>query len=153
MGGRRVVIPVTLQERLLEDLDECHPGMCRMKALARSFVWWPGIDQDIEDQVKFCQDCVSTQSSPKAVPLLLWPWSTEPWQRIHVDFAEVKVQQFFLIVDSHSKWLEVFPMTITTATATINALRAQELVSDNGPQFIAEEFKAFPSMNWIKHTL
>ena len=125
-------------------------------------MWWPGIDQDIKDKVRFCQDCVSAQSSPKAVPLHLWPWSTEPWQRTHVDFSEVKAQQFFLIVDSHSKWLEVFPMTTTTATATINALRATfaqhglplELVSDNGPvQFIAEEFKAFLSMTWIKHTL
>ena len=26
-------------------------------ALARSFVWWPGIDQDIEDRVRFCEDC------------------------------------------------------------------------------------------------
>ena len=83
---------------------------------------------------------------PKAVPLLLWPWSTEPWQRIHVDFAEVKGQQFLLVVDSHSKWMEVFPMTSTTANATIVALGAlfaryglpHELVSDNGPQFGAE---------------
>ena len=76
-------------------------------------------------------------------------------------FAEVKAQKLFLAVDSHSKWLEVFPMTTTIATATINTLRAvfaryglpQELVSDNDPQFIAEEFKTFLSMNQIKHTL
>ena len=92
-----------------------------MKALARSFVWWPGIDQD---RVRFCEKCVNTQSTPKSVPLLFWPWATEPWQRIHVDFAEVKGQQFLITVDSHSEWLEVFPMTTTTATAAINFLRA-----------------------------
>ena len=103
LWGRRAVILLKLQGHLLEELHECHPGMCRMKALARSFVWWPGIDQDIEDRVRFCKDCVNMQSTPKSVPLLFWPWATEPWQRIHVDFAEVKGQQFLIIVDSHSK--------------------------------------------------
>ena len=46
--------------------------------------------------------------SLKAVPLLLWHWSTEPWQRIYVDYAEVKGERFLLLVDDHSKWMEVF---------------------------------------------
>ena len=129
LWGRRVVIPVKLQGNLLDELHECHPGMCRMKTLARSFVWWPGIDQDIEDRVRFCERCVNAQNTPKSVPLLFWPWATEPWPRIHVDFAEVKGQQF-LVVSCHSKWLEVFPMTTTTATATINVLRAVFLDTD-----------------------
>ena len=161
LWGRRVIIPFKFQKRLLEELHECHPGMCRMKALARSFVWWPGIDLDIEDKVRLCNVCTKAHQTPKAVPLLLWPWSTEPWQRIHVDFAEVKGQQFLLVVDSHSKWMEVFPMNSTTANATIEALRTlfaryglpHELVSDNGPQFVAREFKTFLEMNCIKHTL
>ena len=52
-------------------------------------------------------------------------------------------------------------MTSTTANAIIEALRAlfarygmpHELVSDNGPQFVAGEFKSFLKMNCIKHTL
>ena len=78
-----------------------------MKALARSFVWWPGIDLDIEERVRLCEVCTQAHHSPKAVRLLLWPWSTEPWQRIHIDYAEVKGEQFLLVVDSHSKWMEV----------------------------------------------
>ena len=161
LWGRRVIIPCDLQKYILTELHECHPGMCRMKALARSFVWWPGLDQDIEDTVRACQVCVTNQESPKVVPLLLWPWPTEPWQRIHVDFAEIKGLHFLLIVDSHSKWLEVFPMTLTNAYATINVLKGlfaryglpHELVSDNGPQFASNEFKCFLRGLDIKHTL
>ena len=83
--------------------------------------------------------CVPRYIIHKAVPLVLWPWSTEPWQRIHVDYAEAKGQQFLLVVDSHSKWMEVFPMRSTTANATIEVLRALfsryglplEVLSDN----------------------
>ena len=39
LWGRREVIPLKLQGHLLDELHECHPGMCRMKAIARSFVW------------------------------------------------------------------------------------------------------------------
>ena len=161
LWGRRVIVPFRFQKRLLEELHECHPGMCRMKALARSFLWWPRIDLDIEERVRLCDVCTQLHHSPKAVPLLLWPWSTEPWQRIHVDYAEVKGQQFLLVVDSHSKWMEVFPMRSTTADATLEVLRALfsryglplEVVSDNGPQFVAREFQTFLKMNCIKHTL
>ena len=90
-----------------------------MKALARSFLWWPGNDPNIEERVRLCDVYTQVYHAPKAVPLLLWPWSTEPWHRIHVDYAEVKGQQFLLVVDSHSKWMEVFPMRSTTADATI----------------------------------
>ena len=85
---------------------EIAEGMCRIKALPRSVVWWPGIDLDIED--KDSDVCNKAHHAPKAVPSLLWPWSTKPWQKIHVDYAEVKGQQFLLVVDSHSKWMKCF---------------------------------------------
>ena len=39
-----------------------------------------------------------------------------------VYFLEIKGQQFFLLVDSYSKWLEVVPMDSTTTQATISVL-------------------------------
>ena len=67
MWGTRVVVPSALQEHVLQELHETHPGMSRMKALARSFVWWPSIDPDIEKAVSSCNTCQSVRSAPPTV--------------------------------------------------------------------------------------
>ena len=40
----RVVIPPTGRYFILQELHEGHPGVTRMKMLARSYVWWTNMD-------------------------------------------------------------------------------------------------------------
>ena len=131
-----------------------------MKSLARRFVWWPGMDQHIEETVKTCSECQQSQPSPPVAPLCSWQWPTRPWSRIHIDFAgPMDNRTFLVIIDAHSKWIEVFPMNSTTSTATIQVLRTtfsryglpESIVSDNGPQFTSSEFAQFCHLNGIRH--
>lgn len=59
-GNWRVVIPATLRQEVMTLLHANHPGITVMKACARSHVWWPGMDAEIENCVKRCQRCHGT---------------------------------------------------------------------------------------------
>ncbi|KAL1468048.1 hypothetical protein MTO96_041738 [Rhipicephalus appendiculatus] len=54
MFGMRVIVPAKLRSLLLDELHEGHPGIVRSKQLARSYVWWPSIEADLEHRVKAC---------------------------------------------------------------------------------------------------
>ena len=69
LWGNRVVVPPPGRVRVIEELHEGHPGVSRMKSLARSVVWWPQMDQEIEDKVKSCSSCQSTRHQPPPAPL------------------------------------------------------------------------------------
>ena len=160
MWGIRVIVPKSLQEKVLESLHENHPGITRMKAVARSYLWWSGLDAEIEEKAKSCLQCQETKSTPAVAPLHPWIWPTTPWKRIHIDFAGPFLGKMFLIiVDAHSKWPEVVQMSTTTAPKTIEVLQVvfsrnglpEQLVSDNGPQFTSDDFAHFMKANGIKH--
>lgn len=55
--GYRVVVPTTLRRAMLTELHKAHFGIVETKSLARSYIWWPGIDKDIEVMVKSCTQC------------------------------------------------------------------------------------------------
>ncbi|KAL3966435.1 protocadherin Fat 1/2/3 [Sarotherodon galilaeus] len=131
-----------------------------MKSLARSYVWWPGIDCEIENMAKSCTGCQQMLRQPQTAPVHVWEWPSTPWQCIHIDYAGPFMDQMFLVVvDAHSKWPEIFPVKQATAASTLNSLRSlfactglpQQLVSDNGRQFTGEEFRCFLRSNGIRH--
>lgn len=161
LWGNRVIIPNIGQPEVLQELHEAHPGATRMKRLARMFVWWPAIDQDIEEKVKSCAECQFQRPTPPLAPLSPWQWPSRPWSRVHIDFlGPFMGHMFLLLIDAHSKWIEVHPMASITATATIQCLRnifaqlglPEKIVSDNGPTFVSAEFKNFLQRNGVKHS-
>ena len=122
LWGMRVVVPAKLQPRLLRELHFTHPGIVKVKLLARSYIWWHKIDQDIEEVVRTCENCAVQRSLPPKAPLHSWPWANRPMQRIHIDYAEIEGYQVLVIIDIHSKWIEAIPLKTATAATTIEAL-------------------------------
>ena len=69
LWGCQVLIPKKLREGVLNELHQGHPGIVRMKALARFHVWWPGLDKAIEECMKSCTSCQATRNAPAKSPL------------------------------------------------------------------------------------
>ena len=131
-----------------------------MKTLARSVIWWPGIEKRVEEMAQKCESCQCLRNEPALTVLHPWTWPTRPWQCLHIDFASPFLgKSFLIIVDTHSKWLEVIPMMTTMAEKTITELSRvftarglpEQLVSDNRAQFTSDTFQQFLKENGIKH--
>ena len=160
LWGSRVVIPPQGRAIVLEQLHDTHPGTNRMKSLARSYVWWPHLDSDIVNKVRHCHICQNNRSSPPKAPLHPWEWPSRPWARLHIDHAGPFHGKFFLVVDAHSKWIDVQIVKSTSSDSTIAVLRylfathglPEHIVSDNGPGFRSSVFQKFMSQNGIKHS-
>lgn len=57
MIGLRVVVPTTPRQLVLRQFRTGRPGTSRLKSIARNYVYWPGMNQQIEDLVKLCATC------------------------------------------------------------------------------------------------
>ena len=119
--------------------------MRRMKQLARSVVYWPRIDADIEEMCRKCTSCAEHQNNP-------WMLPERPWSRIHVDHAvNFMGKNWLVMVDSYSKYPCIHPTSSITARTTMDLLEMDfahfgyphTLVTDNAPTFTSEEFQEF----------
>ncbi|XP_041771477.1 uncharacterized protein K02A2.6-like [Anopheles merus] len=158
--GERVLIPEKLRKQCLSQLHRGHPGIQRMKAIARSYVFWPSLNEDIIDLVSNCHSCALAAKSPAHADPLPWPKTTTPWERVHVDYAgPIDGDYFLVVVDAHTKWPEIIRTASITARITVSILRGlfarfgmpTTLVSDNGTQFTSGEFSEFCLSNGVHH--
>ncbi len=104
---------------------ELHQG------IARSHLWWPGLDKDLE-KVAHTTSFLGVAKLPIAT-------------HIHGQFLG---NMYFLVIDAHSKWVEVFQMNQTTTTRTVEILHQlfssyelpEQVVLDNVPQFATPHY-------------
>lgn len=160
--GYRVIIPKSLQSLTLKELHSSHLGIIKMKSLARTYIYWPNIDKDIEQLCGSCEVCAKERDNPVKSTLVPWSWPTRPWYRLHLDhLGPFANSQYLVVIDAHSKWIEVCKVSSTNAEITIKQLRdifarfglPNEIVTDNGPAFISEKFSEFMLRNGICHRL
>ena len=94
-----VLVSLFLSEvELLAELRAGHQGMAKMKSVARSFFWWPGMDTEIEWTANNCKLCLQSRGLLLIAPLHPWSWSSAPWSRIHLDYARPIPGQMLLVL-------------------------------------------------------
>ena len=158
LKGPRLIIPGELQEEYLSRLHEGHLSANKVQENAKQHMYWTGIDADIEDYTKRCQECIKRSQVPKE-PLQPHDIPEGPWRKLGIDYFAFDGNSYVLICDYFSK----FPF-LYRAKTSFWSLRDRlidlfsiegypdEIVSDNGPPFQSKEFAKFLSGLGIKHT-
>ena len=122
-------------------------------------MYWPGLDADITDYTRRCQECIKRSLPPKE-PLQAHDVPQQPWERIAMDYFYANGKLYILICDYFSKFPFLFQMK-TTSWANLKdhvtelfAIKGtlDEIMSDNGPPFNGKEFSDFLSGLGIRHS-
>lgn len=83
-----------MQDDILKQLHATHMGVVKMKSLARGYIWFPNLDRGIENSVKSCSACMLHSNNPPRSEIVPWPWPKGPWERIHLDYFDLKRKHF-----------------------------------------------------------
>ncbi|KAK7877730.1 hypothetical protein WMY93_030544 [Mugilogobius chulae] len=166
-GPHRLLVPESLQKRLIVIAHETHQGIVRTKQRLRELYWWPKMDLQIETFIKNCSTCKQNDKTSVThdAPLQPVPLPAAAWEKVSVDIigpfetAPSDCRFAISLVDNFSKWPEVaFASRVDTATIIqfLTAVFSREenpktLISDNGPQFLSSEFAVFLKEHGIQH--
>lgn len=154
----KMVVPVSLQNKILQIAHRGHFGMNSMKRMLRQSVWWPNINKQVESLVGNCETCQRVTKLVRPIPLSSRELPDGPWQRIQIDFLKLPdcgTGEFLMVSDTYSRMIWAIEMRRTDTTNTIRALwdifaiwgRPDVIQSDNGPPFNSPSFTNF----WKKH--
>ena len=157
--GPRIVILFCLCEEYLQRLHQGHLSATKVQQNARQHLYWPGLDADIADYTRRCQECIRWSQPPKE-PLQAHDVPQEPWERITMDYFYMNGRLYILICDYFSKFPFLFQVKTTSFANLKDHLEElfsvegipDEIMSDNSPPFNGKEFSSYLTGLGIRHT-
>ena len=98
-------------QKVLGKLYEAHQGTARTKQCTRLTVYWPGLDNNIDNLILTCQLCQDHLSSNTIEPIILKERPTRPFQEIAIaiDLCSYAGQHYLITVDCYTDWPDIIP--------------------------------------------
>ena len=159
----RTVIPQKLRKLVLESLHSAHQGINGMKLRANSSIYWPSMSAAITNTRLNCRKCTEISPSQTSEPLITTAFPEWPFQLLSADYFFIELHSYLVVADRYSGWLTIYYFKPGEAnhTTLINIFRnlfvdfgvPDEISSDGGSQFIANDFQAFLNRWGVKHRL
>lgn len=72
-------------------------GCSDRKSLARSYFWWPGMDEEIENIILNCKNRLKVKQNPPKSIMSPWKWPEKLWTRLNCDFFGPFQNKYFFI--------------------------------------------------------
>jgi len=161
LRGHRIVIPVSLQQRAIDIAHEQHQGISRTKSLLREKIWFPGIDDMVQNTISTCISCQAVSQADPPEPIKLSAMPEGPWEKVHIDFYGPlpSGEHLLVVVDRYSRFPEVEIVKSLRASIVIPKLDRifsvhgipKIVMSDNGPPFSSAEFARYATTLGFTH--
>ena len=160
LKNEKVVIPKSLQKVMVRIAHQGHQGIVKTKKLARRHIWFPRMDQLLENAVRDCNQCRANTKSSKLNPVKSTEMPLGPWRKLALDYyGPIWGKYVLVLIDYFSRYPLVKILGSTNAKTLIPYLDEifalfgipKSVKSDNGPPFNSWEFKRFCDENNIVH--
>ena len=157
----RIITPLSLRKEMMSVIHQGHFGIEKCKQRARSSVYWPGINSEIDNLISNCSTCLTYRNKQRRETMILHDVPEQPWIKVATDLFTLNNRDYIIAIDYHSKFVEVTHLKNTSSRRVIKALKRifvthgmpKCLFSDNGPQYASKEFHKF-STEWdLEHNL
>ena len=139
------------QDDILKLIHKGHLGLTKCKLRANEAVYWPGLNEQLENPILNCQLCLKySQSKCKQPPhnSLGQEIPIHPWTTLATNIFHFEGESYLLLVDYTSQFPIVCKLNSMTVQHVINHFKLifseygwpDTLVSDNGPCYASEVF-------------
>ena len=162
LKGTRIVIPNKQQQAILKQLHKGHLGLNKCKLRAKETVYWPGLNNELENLVLNCALCLKYSTAKcKLEPSLALGQEIPlyPWTKLATDIFHFEGASYLLVVDYTSHYPVVHKLTSMTGQHIASQFKLicseygwpDTIVSDNGPCYTSEVFTNLMSEYNINH--
>ena len=158
----RLVIPASLQQRVVDIAHAAHMGIEKTTSLIRTKCWFPRLHALVDKTVRSCIACqCNTPETRTMAPLQMSRLPKSVWTELSADFAGPMPDGSYLliIVDEYSRFPVVEVVHSTSADTVIPAFERvfatfgniEQLKTDNGPPWSSNKWKEYAAYRGFKH--
>ena len=160
LKGTRIVMPTSLQQRVIDLAHEGHQGIVKTKKLLREKVWFHRMNNMVERKTTSYGACQIATPRTTREPLQMSPLPASPWREVSVDFKQLSSCEYLVVITVDYSRYPVVELVRSTSASTVipqldktfSTFGIPEIVrSDNGPPFNGREFREFAQTLGFKH--
>lgn len=158
--GNRIVIPTALRREMLKRLHYAHSGIENSTKLARDTMYWPGIQEQLSQEVRACETCQKIAPNLPKEPMMSTEIPSLLFEVVSMDIMELNEsdgnkKRYLVTVDHFSDFFEIDELKNMLAETIINCCKhnfarhgiPRMVITDNGTHFNNKLFQKF-SADW-----
>ena len=162
LKGTQIIILHKKREAILKQIHDSHLGLTKCKLRAKQVVYWPGLNDQLEQLVLNCQLCLKylrSKQKPDTHSALGQEVPIFPWTKIAIDLFHFEGNSYLLLIDYTSQFPVMRKLMSMTAQHIVEHIKQifaeygwpDTLVSDNRLCYASETFKQLMEEYQVNH--